>query len=207
MFILKRNIYEKVGSMTSESDAFVQAIKAMIFAGVVSYILFYGISPQGKRVAPIDTGKRWLAWTVVAVSMAALPKFFRDLEIDSLLRWAIGAAFYGSVAFIIGRGYTKLFRAKQYDSGEVEPDQVECAKGEANEVNQQINIGLADLYEKDSRRRANNWAWLITAIIFACFTLSFNSSEGIGTSMLLATFLGLVTWPVTYFVAYSLKKR
>jgi hypothetical protein len=81
-------------------------------AGAIGYGLYKVITVKGEATIASDYGRKWLAWMVVVVSIAILPRFFRRFDADSLVTWVIDVVFYGAVAFVAGWLYGKVFRVK-----------------------------------------------------------------------------------------------
>ena len=52
------------------------------------------------------------------ITVSSLPPFFRLFNIDSILTWMIGLAFFGGLAFGLGWLYATLFRFKGRNAGE-----------------------------------------------------------------------------------------
>lgn len=104
--------------MSSASQALVTAAFTITMAGAVGYGLYRAIAPKHKATCPVDLGRRWLAWMALLITVSSLPPFFRLFNVDSILTWAIGLAFFGGLAFGLGWLYAKLLRFKGGNAGE-----------------------------------------------------------------------------------------
>ena len=82
-------------------------------AGAVGYGIYCLTVPKRKLlVTATDVGRKWLAWTAMAVTVSTLPPFFRLYSADTFLKWVIGLVFYGGLAFVVGWIYGRIFKFK-----------------------------------------------------------------------------------------------
>jgi hypothetical protein len=113
----------------------------------VGYGLYNVITVKGDAAKAIDYGRKWLAWMVFIGTMSTLPRFFRLFDVDSFVRWVFGIIFFGSVAFVLGWVYGKLFGIKSQtgQDGPVNMDSKDYKVNQANLAPESIQKRLETL--------------------------------------------------------------
>lgn len=91
-------------------NALLTTILVTILAGIVGYAFYRIAIPRVGANAPADTGRRWLAWIVMAMSLINLPKFLIHRNVDTFAMWLFSIIFAGGIAFVGGWSYVKFFR-------------------------------------------------------------------------------------------------
>ncbi len=78
----------------------VTIIVALTFGA--AWALHWIIRPRHGATTAAALGRKWAAWIVAIATISMLPSFFRRLDADSFVRWAICVVGLGFPAFFIG---------------------------------------------------------------------------------------------------------
>ncbi len=74
----------------------------IIVAFGVAWALHWIIRPRDGAASASALGRKWAAWIVVIGTISLLPRFFRKMDANSFVLWAMSVTIFGASAFFIG---------------------------------------------------------------------------------------------------------
>lgn len=129
-------------------------IMSLAFASVVGYFLYRLIDINHKLETSWDFGRKFLAVIVGIVSISTLPKFFRLLDLDSLLKFFICIVSYGILSYVAGWCYGNFF---QKNKKQTKIESVIMNKNNSNnDINTKIDNQDESIRSKVSIQEFNN---------------------------------------------------
>jgi hypothetical protein len=96
------------------ANSFFGALLTSGVAAIFAFLLFQWIRVKGVASSAHQMGRKWLAWVVLCVTFAALPRFFLQSDANHLAPWVLGVTIFGGLGYGLGWTYCKLIRGSPW---------------------------------------------------------------------------------------------